>query len=262
MKESVNKAVRRWEADKGYERVEPGHRVLGLVKPANELGRVNGVIYVGGVAKPVEHYLYRSRDEFNARLAAVVEREQAKQENKAALATKKAALAKTADEVVGRVANTERVSEISGHDASLLLKARLARDFPGFKFIVEVDFNVLAVTYTDGPACDAVMAVLDEFRFGGFDTAVNLAYSASKFLLPGYRLNPAECGGTMENGGAVNPYSFEKPAAAIARVTSAVKYSALLREYSLRARKAVITARGVNTEDMSNDTNTTDYDDC
>lgn len=66
---------------------------------------------------------------------------------------------------------------INAKETVKLIRKSLKEAFPGIRFYVKRDGNSVQVRWTDGPACDMVMAVIDRFAGEGFDGMTDMRYS-------------------------------------------------------------------------------------
>ena len=66
---------------------------------------------------------------------------------------------------------------INAKETVKLIRKSLKEAFPGTRFYVRRDGNSVQVRWTDGPARDMVMAVIDRFAGEGFDGMTDLRYS-------------------------------------------------------------------------------------
>lgn len=112
---------------------------------------------------------------------------------------------------------TER-TYLTPAETAKMLRKHLKREFPG------VDFRVRTSTYsggasirvfwTNGPTKEAVDAIAQGYKGGGFDGMIDMAYSYDSYLLPDGTLMVAGTGGTESSMGSVPRWKNEPPAGA------------------------------------------------
>ena len=96
-------------------------------------------------------------------------------------------------------------------EVAVLIRLRLAREFPGHKFRVTSDHNSVRVDWTDGPATSIVNPILQEYEFGGFDGSIDLAYDSTQWLLPDGSMQLASRSGTAGSRGCVPSAATDCP---------------------------------------------------
>lgn len=121
---------------------------------------------------------------------------------------------KTIDEIFAALRAARGESGVVRLDAKLvakLIRLRLAREFPGVKFSVRSDHNCVDIRWTNGPRGKVVSTITDEYRFGGFDGMIDLAYDSSNWLLPDGSMQHASTRGTTGSMGVVAASHTDAP---------------------------------------------------
>jgi hypothetical protein len=94
-------------------------------------------------------------------------------------------------------------------ETAKLVRAALARSFPGVKFSVRSESYAggcsVNVRWTDGPLTSEVEAVAKMFEGKRFDGMIDLAYSADLWLLPDGTCTVASDPGSTGSGGVNSP---------------------------------------------------------
>lgn len=121
--------------------------------------------------------------------------------------------------------DTDGVAWISATDVAKLIKARLAKEFPGVKFSVRTPHHGSIYVSWDGfPMQGDVEAIIESYEFGGFDGSIDMAYSSDCWLLPDGRIVPAACNGTKGQRGCVPEFSTDCPQPGAVLVRGGAKY--------------------------------------
>ena len=100
---------------------------------------------------------------------------------------------------------------LSSKDVAKILRARLAGLFPGVKFSIRSDYSSVNVSWSDFPPSRQVEEILSEYKFGGFDGMIDMAYSGKNWLHPDGAMSGAQCEGTTGSGGTVSGFSTDCP---------------------------------------------------
>lgn len=116
------------------------------------------------------------------------------------------------------------VANISSKDVAKIVRTRLRAAFPGVKFSVRSDYSTLNIRWEDGPRTPAVDAICQQYRFGGFDGMIDMAYSSRNWLLPDGSMEPAACRGTEGSKGTVPGYATDCPQPGAVLCDSGLKY--------------------------------------
>jgi hypothetical protein len=120
--------------------------------------------------------------------------------------------------------NEAGVSQIAAKDVAVLVRDRLKREFPGVKFSVRSDSNSVDIYWTDGPTGSQVDAVAGEYKFGGFDGMIDLAYCKTNWILPDGSMQTAHCSGTRGSMGTVDAETSDCPAPGAVMVKYGPRY--------------------------------------
>jgi hypothetical protein len=115
-------------------------------------------------------------------------------------------------------------ADIKSKDVAKLVKAQLAIAFPGFKFSVKSDYSSVDVYWTDGPTAWEVDQVIKQYKFGGFDGSIDMAYGSRNWLLPDGTMSFAQSSGTSGSGGYIQGGATDCPVPGAVLVSSGVKY--------------------------------------
>lgn len=115
-------------------------------------------------------------------------------------------------------------ADIKAKDVAKLVKAQLAIEFPGVKFSVKSDYSCVDVYWTDGPTEWEVNQVIGQYKFGGFDGSIDMAYGNKNWLLPDGTMDYASGSGTTGSGGYVTGGATDCPVPGAVLVSSGVKY--------------------------------------
>lgn len=101
-----------------------------------------------------------------------------------------------------QVTTTATVKYLSAVETAKLVRKALAAAFPGVKFSVKSDITAIRVKWVDGPLQKAVQAVAGQYKGGGFDGMIDLAYDWTSWLAPDGTAGIAKSAGTT---GSVYP---------------------------------------------------------
>lgn len=95
---------------------------------------------------------------------------------------------------------------LSGAETAKLVRAALAKAFPGIKFSVRSSRgSAINVCWTDGPMQKHVDAVAGQFAGARFDASIDMAHNASLWLLPDGTATVASDPGTTGSMGYHEP---------------------------------------------------------
>lgn len=123
-------------------------------------------------------------------------------------------------------------------EAARLLREQLKSRFPGVKFqVITSDRICLNVRWVDGPRCSEVSGLAEQYRGGGFDGSVDLAYHANHWLHPDGSTTVASSPGTVDSGGYVSKITSDCPAPGCLLVSFGSRYIFCYREHSAEAER-------------------------
>ena len=101
--------------------------------------------------------------------------------------------------------NSPSAEYLSVAETAKLVRAALAKEFPGHKFSVKSESYAggasIRVNYAGGPPSDAVEAVVAPYRGGAFDGMIDMAYSKYSWLAKDGSASRAFSAGTMGSMG-------------------------------------------------------------
>lgn len=100
---------------------------------------------------------------------------------------------------------------LASKDVAKILKARFAGLFPGVKFSIRSDYNSVNVSWVDYPPSKQVEEILCEYKFGGFDGMIDMAFDGKNWLHPDGSMSPASCEGTTGSRGTVKAFATDCP---------------------------------------------------
>jgi hypothetical protein len=100
---------------------------------------------------------------------------------------------------------------LASKDVAKILRARFADLFPGVKFSIRSDYNSVNVSWVDYPPSRQVEEILCEYKFGGFDGMIDMAYSGKNWLHPDGSMSGACCEGTTGSMGTVKAFATDCP---------------------------------------------------
>lgn len=159
----------------------------------------------GKASKPNWHYEFRTEAERQAKIAGLFDGFESHQKMMAERRQQRAAEACKTPADVYRKARTGD-GYISTADDAVLIRAALAKAFPGTTFSVRSDVysggSSIDVEWTDGPERREVEAVAGTYAMGGFDGMIDMAYSVSLWLAPDGRASLAHSPGTQGSAGS------------------------------------------------------------
>lgn len=128
-------------------------------------------------------------------------------------------------------------------EVAVCLRAALARRWPGVKFSVRSDSG-LNVSWTDGPARDAVEAIASNYSFHGFDGSIDMRYSRSRWLSPDGEMSLAYTEGTGGSMGS-RPEQIGSPhSGKCVEVKSSCDFVFCSRSLSLATQRAAAARLG------------------
>ena len=116
------------------------------------------------------------------------------------------------------------VAWIASKEVAVLVRAQIRRHFAGVKFSVRSDYNSVNTYWTDGPCEFQVDQVVCQYRFGGFDGMIDLAYSADNWLLPDGTMSAGSSEGTQGSHGVYESYATDCPQPGAVIVRGGPKY--------------------------------------
>lgn len=128
--------------------------------------------------------------------------------------------------------DAEGVAQISSKDVAVLVRDRLKREFPGVKCSVRSDYNSVDIYWTDGPTGSQVERVTAQYKFGGFDGMIDMAFSKHNWLMPDGSMTTAHCSGTRGSMGSVDAETSDCPQPGAVMVKYGPKYVFTHRETS------------------------------
>lgn len=132
---------------------------------------------------------------------------------------------------------------LSVAETAKLVRKALRREFPGAKFSVRSSSYSMgasiSVSWTDGPAYDAVELILSKYEGSGFDGMIDLKYNIYSWLLPDGSAVPGESSGTEGSRGVVPAFKNPKPDPDAKLVSFGADYVNGYREYSAAGEAAV-----------------------
>lgn len=167
-------------------------------------GKPGAAVFYGNQAKPVAHYLYPNETRRETHVTELFGR---RQSNQAYVAERREAR-KVAPVVSDR-------GYIDTPHAAVMARAALKKAFPGIKFSVRSDCysmgSHLVISWTDGPAKDAVSALVGPYSGTRFDGMIDMSYSVDSWLLPDGSVVYGGGNGTGGSMGSVPADHVEKP---------------------------------------------------
>ena len=118
-----------------------------------------------------------------------------------------------------------------------LVRAQLKRHWPAVKFSVKSKSfsggSSITIAWTDGPTSKQVESIAYQFKGGGFDGSIDMAYSCRHWLLPDGTAIIQSSPGTSGSLGYISPVENGKPHPKAERVSFAANYISTSRKYSL-----------------------------
>lgn len=127
---------------------------------------------------------------------------------------------------------------VSAAEAARLLREQLKARFPGVKFqVITSDRTALNVRWVDGPRGSEVSGLAEQYRGGGFDGSIDLAYHDNHWLHPDGSTTVASSPGTVDSGGYVSKITSDCPAPGCLLVSFGSRYIFCYREHSAEAER-------------------------
>ena len=122
--------------------------------------------------------------------------------------TKKKKPGKTAQRIIDEAREEARQSErgfarLDNKSVATLIRDRLRREFPGVKFSVRKRRGDCVNIHWDDMSvpADRVNEIVSEYKFGGFDGMIDLAYYIDRWLHPDGSMSFAQTDGTEDSRG-------------------------------------------------------------
>lgn len=127
---------------------------------------------------------------------------------------------------------------VSAAEAARLLREQLKARFPGVKFqVITSDRTCLNVRWVDGPRGSEVSGLAEQYRGGGFDGSIDLAYHVTHWLHPDGSTTVASSQGTVDSGGYISKITSDCPAPGCFLVSFGSRYIFVYREMSAEAER-------------------------
>lgn len=127
---------------------------------------------------------------------------------------------------------------VSAAEAARLLREQLKARFPGVKFqVITSDRTCLNVRWVDGPRGSEVSGLAEQYRGGGFDGSIDLAYHVTHWLHPDGTTTVASSPGTVDSGGYISKITSDCPAPGCLLVSFGSRYIFVYREMSAEAER-------------------------
>lgn len=134
------------------------------------------------------------------------------------------------------VANLERRPFIRTADQAKLIRAALKDAFPGVTFSVRSDGSAIRVSWVDGPKSKDVDAITSQYRGGGFDGMIDMAYSVTRWLAQDGTVSLARSEGTTGSAGVHEERIGSAHHPSAVEVQFMADYVSNSREHSKEAR--------------------------
>ena len=127
---------------------------------------------------------------------------------------------------------------VSAAEAARLLREQLKARFPGVKFqVITSDRIALNVRWVDGPRGAEVSGLAEQYRGGGFDGSIDLAYHVNHWLHPDGSTTVASSPGTVDSGGYISKITSDCPAPGCLLVSFGSRYIFCYREMSAESER-------------------------
>lgn len=127
---------------------------------------------------------------------------------------------------------------VSAAEAARLLREQLKARFPGVKFqVITSDRTCINVRWVDGPRGSEVSGLAEQYRGGGFDGSIDLAYHVTHWLHPDGTTTVASSPGTVDSGGYISKITSDCPAPGCLLVSFGSRYIFTYREMSAEAER-------------------------
>lgn len=133
-------------------------------------------------------------------------------------------------------AGTTHGAWLNTADVAVLIRERLAAEFPGTTFSVRADSysggSSIRVRWTDGPAHRDVSFVAKPYEFSSFDGTIDLKFHCSNWLAPDGSVTLAHTRGTTGSRGSIPEYVGSPHHPGAVEVTGGTDYVSVTRDIS------------------------------
>lgn len=168
-------------------------------------GVLFGLCFWGKSAKPLWHYRFKTSGELYAKIDQTLANYEAHKAHVAERRQKRVAEACKTPLDVWRKAQAGD-GWLSTADVAVLVRAALAKAFPGQAFSVRSDNysggSSIDVQWSGGPEPKDVQRVAGAYSMAGFDGMIDMKYNISLWLSPDGRVALAHSPGTMGSAGS------------------------------------------------------------
>lgn len=111
-------------------------------------------------------------------------------------------------------------TRITSAETAKLIRNALKAKFPGIKFSVRCSRGYgIRIEWLDGPTVPQVKTVTADYKSGGFDGMIDMAYNTTSWLMPDGTVKPAKSSGTTGQMGMHEAYDYPQPHPKAALVT-------------------------------------------
>ena len=185
--------------------------------------KLRAIAYSGTAGRPTWHYIFKTADDCEKAIAEFF----ADLDRTAEWRAKRAAANKAnrSQDVAVIYQAVRESGSITATQTAVLIRQRLKRDFPGVKFNVTTrQTSSISVDWADGPEWDEINSICNEYKFGGFDGSIDMAYHVDRWLYQDGTMSFAYTSGTAGSLGYVDENIEDPQRGDAVLVTSGPRY--------------------------------------